>query len=130
MLFLILGPSSLSVVVAQPDERHTEEQLLCWSGMTDQEHTATFGSNKEERPHACLEYGTIRGEMSVGQISFYLTSKTRFFISVKFCYVFFAHFNKIKSKISFKFSNLLLRKNLISFCSVSYLKINCSPRLC
>jgi len=44
-----LGPStasSLPIVVVQPNERFTE-QLLCWSGMTDTEHT-TSGSNKEE----------------------------------------------------------------------------------
>jgi len=47
MLFPTLGPSSLLVVVVQPDERHANEQLLCWSGMTDTEHT-TSGSNEEE----------------------------------------------------------------------------------
>jgi len=47
MLFPTLRPSSLPVVVAQPDERHVTEQLLCWSGMTDTEHT-TFGSNEQE----------------------------------------------------------------------------------
>jgi len=40
-----LGPSSVPIVVAQPDERHAKEKLLCWSGMTNTEHT--FGSNKE-----------------------------------------------------------------------------------
>jgi len=34
-------------VVAQPDEIHANKQLLCWSGMTDTEHT-TSGSNEEE----------------------------------------------------------------------------------
>jgi len=57
-----LGPSSLPVVVAQPDERHANraasvlsltkdmqtEQLLCWSGMTDTEHSTKFSSNEEE----------------------------------------------------------------------------------
>jgi len=38
MLFPTLVPSSLPAVVAQPDERHATEQLLCWSGMTDTEH--------------------------------------------------------------------------------------------
>jgi len=35
MLFLTLGPSSLPVVVVQPDKMQQTEQLLCWSGMTD-----------------------------------------------------------------------------------------------
>jgi len=47
MLFPTLGPSSLPVVVAQPGERHAKEQLLCWSGMTDTEHSTTSSSNKE-----------------------------------------------------------------------------------
>jgi len=47
MLFPTLGPSSLPVVVAQPKDMQTE-QLLCWSGMTDTEHTTTSGSNEEE----------------------------------------------------------------------------------
>jgi len=34
MLFPILEPSSLPVLVAQPDERMQTEQLLCWSVMT------------------------------------------------------------------------------------------------
>jgi len=46
MLFPTLGPSSLSVVMAQPDERHANRTASCWSGMTDTEHTS--GSNKEE----------------------------------------------------------------------------------
>jgi len=40
MLFPILGPSSLPGVVAQ-----FEEQLLCWSGITDTAHT-TSGSKR------------------------------------------------------------------------------------
>jgi len=43
MLLPILGPSSLPVVVAQPDDRHAN---LCWSGMTDTKHAS--GSNDEE----------------------------------------------------------------------------------
>jgi len=39
MLFRTLEPSSLPVVVAQLDENMQTEQLLCWSGMTDTEHT-------------------------------------------------------------------------------------------
>jgi len=39
MLFPTLRSSSLSVVVAQPDERLQTERLLCWSGMTDTENT-------------------------------------------------------------------------------------------
>jgi len=44
MLFPTLGPSILPVVVAQRDA----EQLLCWSGMTDTEHSTTSSSNEEE----------------------------------------------------------------------------------
>jgi len=36
MLFPILGPSSLPIVVAQPNEYMQTEQFLCWSGMTGQ----------------------------------------------------------------------------------------------
>jgi len=39
MLFPTLGPSSLPVVVAQPDERLQTEQLLYWSGMKDTENS-------------------------------------------------------------------------------------------
>jgi len=50
MLFPILGPSSLPFVVAQHDERHANRIafVLEWCRMTDTEHTATSGSNKEE----------------------------------------------------------------------------------
>jgi len=48
MLFPTLEPSSLPIVVAQPDERHANRQLLCWSGMTDTEHNTTTGLNEEE----------------------------------------------------------------------------------
>jgi len=48
MLFPILGPSSRPIMVAQPGEGHATEQLLCWSGMTDTEHTTT-GSNEEDQ---------------------------------------------------------------------------------
>jgi len=41
-----LGPNSLPTVVAQPDKDKQTEQFLCWSGMTDTEHT-TSGSNEE-----------------------------------------------------------------------------------
>jgi len=35
--------------LAQPDERHVNRaQHLCWSGMTDIEHSATSGSNEED----------------------------------------------------------------------------------
>jgi len=30
-----LGSSSPPVVVAQPDKRHANRTVLCWSGMTD-----------------------------------------------------------------------------------------------
>jgi len=50
MLFLTLRPSSLSVVVAQPDEGDMQtEQRLCWNGMTDTEHSTTSSSNEEVR---------------------------------------------------------------------------------
>jgi len=48
MLFPTLRPSSLPVVVAQPDKDMQTEQLQCWSGMIDMEHSATSGSNEEE----------------------------------------------------------------------------------
>jgi len=50
MLFPILEPSSLPIVMAQPDEKRCNirtEQLLCWSGMTDTEHSVTSSSNEE-----------------------------------------------------------------------------------
>jgi len=46
MLFPIFGPSSLPVVVAHPDNKLANRTALCWSGMTDTEHT-TSGSNEE-----------------------------------------------------------------------------------
>jgi len=48
MLFTILGPSSLSVVVDQSDEKHANRtaSVLCWSGMTNTKHTS--GSNEEK----------------------------------------------------------------------------------
>jgi len=45
MLFPTLGSSSLPVVVAQPDERHAN-RTLCWSGITDTEHSTTSGLNE------------------------------------------------------------------------------------
>jgi len=57
MQFLILGPSSLPIVVAQLGERHAKEQLLCWSGMTDTVHI-TFGSNEEFVYYNCLSTST------------------------------------------------------------------------
>jgi len=30
----------------QSDERHANRELLCWSGMTDIEHSTTSGSNE------------------------------------------------------------------------------------
>jgi len=48
MQFPILGPSSLPVVVAQPDEIHANRTAsVLGVVMTDTEH-ATFGLNKEE----------------------------------------------------------------------------------
>jgi len=49
MLFPTLEPSSVLVMVAQPDERHETEQLFCLSGMTDTEHSTTSGLNGEEQ---------------------------------------------------------------------------------
>jgi len=46
MPFPILRPSSLPVVMAQPDERHANRTVPGWSGMADTEHT-TSGSNEE-----------------------------------------------------------------------------------
>jgi len=48
MLFFTLGPSSLPVVVAQPQKNMQTEQLLFWSGMKDTEHSTTSGSNEKE----------------------------------------------------------------------------------
>jgi len=62
MLFLILGLSSLPVVVAQPDESMQTEQLLCWSGMTVTEHT-TSGLNEEN----CVTVKLIWLKQSVDQ---------------------------------------------------------------
>jgi len=65
MLFSILGPNSLPVVVFQPDGRHANRQLLCWSGMTDTK-VATSGLNEEAhfsyfftRPKRVLTTGCI-----------------------------------------------------------------------
>jgi len=46
MLFPTLGSSILPVVVVQPDEDMQTEPLLCWSGMTDTDHSTTSGSNE------------------------------------------------------------------------------------
>jgi len=75
MLIPTLGTSSLPVVVAQPDERHANrtasvlewyetkdmqtEQLLCWSGMTDTEHSAIFGSNEALKVKECIICNSI-----------------------------------------------------------------------
>jgi len=45
MLFSTLEPSSLPVVVIEDMQT---EQLLCWSGTTDTEHSTTSASNEEE----------------------------------------------------------------------------------
>jgi len=41
MLFPTLGPSSLPVVVPSLTKDMQTEQLLCWSGITDTEHTTS-----------------------------------------------------------------------------------------
>jgi len=46
MLLPTLGSSSLSVVVAQPDERHANRTASVLSGLTDTEHCTTSGSNE------------------------------------------------------------------------------------
>jgi len=52
MLFPILGPNSLSVVVAQPDERHANRtaSVLEWYGR-HRAHSTTSGLNEEEEFH-------------------------------------------------------------------------------
>jgi len=42
-----LGPSSLPVVVASLTKDMQTEQLLCWSRLTDTEHSTTSSSNEE-----------------------------------------------------------------------------------
>jgi len=44
-----LAASSLSGVMNQPEKETQTDQLLCWSGKTDTEHTS--GSNKKEAKH-------------------------------------------------------------------------------
>jgi len=51
-LMMIHKHSSLPVVVTQSDERHATDQLLCWSGVTDTEHT-TSGSDEQDIGMAC-----------------------------------------------------------------------------
>jgi len=54
-LFPTLGPSSLSIVVAQPDERHANITVsVLKSGMTDTEHSTTSSSNEEEEEEKAL----------------------------------------------------------------------------
>jgi len=48
MLFPTLEPSSLPIVVPSLTKDIQTEQLLCWSGMTDTEHSRTSGSNEVE----------------------------------------------------------------------------------
>jgi len=48
MLFPILGPSIVYTLCWPSLTKDMQtEQLLCWSGMTDIEHSITFGSNEE-----------------------------------------------------------------------------------
>jgi len=49
MLFPTLGLSSLFRCGAQHDERQANRRALCWSGMTDTEHSTTSGSNEVVR---------------------------------------------------------------------------------
>jgi len=49
MLFPTLGPSSLPVLVAQPDERHAKRTAsVLEMAMTDTEYSITSSSNEEE----------------------------------------------------------------------------------
>jgi len=43
---LSLKPSGLPVVVDQPDKRHANRTVLCWSGKTDTEHKWYLVSQK------------------------------------------------------------------------------------
>jgi len=46
MLFPNLGPSSYPLWWPSLTKDKQTEQHLCWSGMTDTEHTTTSGSNE------------------------------------------------------------------------------------
>jgi len=46
MQFPTLGPSSVTVVVAQPNERHANRTASVLDGMTDTEHSTTSDSNE------------------------------------------------------------------------------------
>jgi len=48
MLFPILGPSSLPVVVAQPDEKHGNRTASVLEEYDDTDHSTTTSSNEEE----------------------------------------------------------------------------------
>jgi len=48
MLFPTLRPSSLLVVVAQPDEKHANRAASVLECMTDTEHSKTSSSNEED----------------------------------------------------------------------------------
>jgi len=49
MLFPILEPSSLPIVVAQPDERHSTEQLLCWSSDRHKAYNIWFKRRRKQK---------------------------------------------------------------------------------
>jgi len=57
MLFPTLGPTSLPVVMAQPDETCKQNSFCVGSDMTDTEHSTTSGSNEV----AILEGGARTG---------------------------------------------------------------------
>jgi len=59
MLFLTLGPSSLPVVVAQPDKRHANRIafVLEWY---DRHRVYTTSSSNEEEESAASLYKTIK----------------------------------------------------------------------
>jgi len=43
-----LWPSSLPILVAHPNERHANRQLLCWSVMTDRESIVHLAQMKKK----------------------------------------------------------------------------------
>jgi len=110
MLFPTLGRSSLPVVVAQPDERHTTEQLLCWSGITDTEHYNTTSSSNEEED---LKVQILKGFHTLRNFSFKLAGGSIEHASPKFNhkYRYFRHQNSLNKKC-FKFLVYLTKPNL------------------
>jgi len=44
--FVFLEPSSLTIVVSQPDKRHVMRTVLCWSCMTNPEHNRSYENKR------------------------------------------------------------------------------------